>query len=102
MKKIILSGLAIALSVMFHTAYGDIPKSAREAISELQARNENFQTVSLFRSPENRSVPGTGAYIRLMLDEQALQVAFKSNYPSVKLALPMPDGTEMNLLLTQH
>src|SRR5688572_1339984 len=102
MKKITHLLLALCVSVTMYGSQEEGRLPARQVIAQLQAQQENFHAVNFFQAPAQQSIAGTGTYMRYTLDEPAMQNAFKANYQSIRLALPMPGGDSVLVLLTQQ
>jgi hypothetical protein len=103
MKKIVpLVLLIIPLSMQSYGQYDDKPLRVQQVIMALQATNENFHSVDLFNSPEENYIKGMGSYVHYTIDKSELRKTFYSNFKSIRLSLPLADGTIKNLLLTQH
>lgn len=103
MKKIIqLVLLALTLSVHSYGRDENKLLHVQQVIMGLQANYEIFHPVNLFTAPEQRTVEGLGNYVHYTIDKNELQKAFTANDQSIELSLPQPDGTVINLLLTQH
>lgn len=103
MKKIIyFTFLAL---IQFINSYGKEENNflpVAKVIMELKSQNENFHLVNLFNTPESRTVEGIGNFIHLSINQNELQKLYSANYRSIKLAIPLPGRTTINLMLTQH
>ena len=90
------------LSTWSYGQYDNKPLRVQQVIMALQATNENFHSVNLFSSPEENYIKGMGTHVQYIINKNELQKTFKSNFKSIRLSLPLIDGTVKNLLLTQH
>src|SRR5437870_4735522 len=99
MKKIIhLIACTTVLSMQSFSQYDDKPLRVQQVIMTLQATNENFHSVNLFNSPEESYIKGMGSYVHYTIDKSELRKTFISNFKSIRLSLPLTDGSVKNLL----
>jgi len=103
MKKIIhLIIFTILLSMRSYGQYDNKPLRVQQVIMALQVTDENFHSVNLFNSPRENYIKGMGSHVHYVIDKSELRKTFNSNFKSIRLSLPLTDGSVKNLLLTQH